>query len=379
MTAVMSAESDDTDKIAAAVAECAKMKIKVLPPDVNKSETDFAIEKENKKQAIRFGLSAIKNVGKAAIEAIMSDRQENKDFASLEDFVRRVNLRVVNRKTLESLIKAGAMDSFGKRNAMLKVLDEIKSSGVSLSKTIAEGQGSLFSEKEMKQEASDSISVAAILESTDEAPKEEILSWERDLLGLYLTEHPLEKIASKLEAATSVKISEIEPDTHNKQTIKIGGIIAAMRKTLTKVRQEEMCFIKIQDMTGSQEVIVFPRTYASAKEILVPDQIVILTGRLEVDENSSVLIAENISVFDPQAQSGHESLDPLEVAIPKNADRLLLSKIYQILKSQPGDSPTFLILPGDNGSVRKVQVPFSSDKSFDLEEQLLALGCKILS
>lgn len=380
MTAVMSAESDDTDKIAAAVAECAKMNIPVLPPDINKSQTGFGIEELDGKRAIRFGFSAIKNVGKAAIEAIHDERSAKGNFKTLDNFVKRVNLRVVNRKTLESLIKAGAMDYFGNRNAMLKVLDDIKSSGQSLTKTISVGQGSLFDDREMEKQNTASMTVSTILSTVEEAPKEEVLSWERELLGFYLTEHPLAKFGDRLEEITSAKIAEIDPNSFSGKIVKVGGIISQMRKTLTKMRQEEMCFLKIQDTTGSLDVIVFPRVFEEAKAYIAPDQIVIISGKLEVDEQATTLIAEKILSLNVALEAQIiQKQSVLEVVIPQNADRILLSKIYEALKSSPGQIETYLILPNQSGSGRKFPVPFGAKRSNKLEEALAHLGCKILN
>lgn len=376
MTAVMTAESDDTDKISAAVAECAKMKIPVLPPDINSSRTGFAIEKTESGRGIRFGFSAIKNVGHAAMDAILQERDANGRFETLDDFVRRVNLRVVNKKTLESLIKAGAMDMFGKRNAMLKVLDEIKNTGASLSKTIASGQGSLFDEEELKA-AQNSVSIFSInLQTSEEAPKEEILSWERQLLGFYLTEHPLAKYVGHLEKLTTGTIAEIDTGYHG-STIKIGGIISSIRKTLTKVRQEEMCFLKIQDTTGSIEVIVFPRVYQQAKSLLAADQIVIVSGKLEAEEQSRVIIAENVSSLNSSTIEASNQEYAI-VSIPKDSDRILLSKIYQVLKSYKGDMPAYLALPSDSGDDRKIPIPFGVNPNNSLKKELELLNCRLL-
>ncbi len=377
MTAVMTAEADDTDKIASAVDECAKMGILVLPPDINASHTGFTIEKvqKTKKDGIRFGFSAIKNVGKAAIEAIISEREAHGLFKSLDNFVSRVNLRAVNRKTLESLIKAGAMDGFGKRNAMLKILDDIKAQGTSLSKTIAEGQGTLFGEEELDSKTVIPKSMSSLLESTEEAPKEEILSWERELLGFYLTEHPLANVSERIDRIATVKIGEIDRFTYANKTIKLGGIIASLRKTVTKLKQQEMCFLKLQDTTGTIEVIVFPKIYQIARDIIAMDQIVIVSGKLEADDESSTLIADSITLLEKEPETA--SIEEINISIPKNADRILLSKIYEVLKENSGKSPTFLILPGQDSAVRKIPVPFGVERSFNLEDSLSNLGCRI--
>lgn len=377
MTAVMTAESDDNDKISAAVSECAKMGILVLPPDVNESNNGFTIESKKGKEGIRFGLSAIKNVGRAAIDAILSEREASDKFDSLSDFVKRVNLRVVNKKTMESLIKAGALDTFGKRNAMLKVLDDLKAQGSSLSKTISEGQGSLFDEKDLEQKTPN-IQLENILQVTDEAPKEEILSWERELLGFYLTEHPLTKVEGKMAQLTVGKIGELDTFSLADKTIKLGGIIAGVRKTFTKVRKEEMCFLKLQDMTGTIEVIVFPKVYAQSRHIISPDQIVIIAGKIEAGEETPVLISEKVSLLETELKAPQAYVEILEVRIPKDADRLMLSQIYQILKNSPGDLQTFLILPTDNGQTRKFPVPFGVEKTLELEKELTNVGCLIL-
>jgi DNA polymerase-3 subunit alpha len=377
MAAVMSAESDDADKIAAAVAECAKMKISVLPPDINFSSTGFKIEKDQNKRGIRFGLSAIKNVGHAAIDAIFSEREANGEYKSLDEFVSRVNLRVVNRKTLESLIKAGAMDKFGKRSGMLKVLDEIKSAGTSIAKTVAEGQGSLFDEKEMETAKSTASMFSIDLYTYQEAPKEEILSWERQLLGFYLTEHPLAKYQDTLSQYITASIGELDPIIEREGSIKVGGIIASLRMTVTKVRQEEMCFIKLQDTTGSMEVIVFPRVYATAKSIILPDQIVIVTGKLEADERSTTLIAESIAHIETLDRAD-KNQDYVQISIPSDADRIMLSKIYEILKESRGSVPAYLSLKSTTGEPRRIPVPFGVDPSDGLRRLLENLGCRLV-
>lgn len=376
MTAVMSAESDDADKIAAAVNECAKMNISVLPPDINFSETGFTIEKVKGLESIRFGLSAIKNVGQAAIEAIFSERTENGEFKNLQDFVARVNLRVVNRKTLESLIKAGAMDRFGKRNAMLKVLDEIKASNVSLSKSIASGQGSLFADDEIKVNNAQSEKIALTLQSMEEAPKEEILSWERQLLGFYLTEHPLTKVSAKIAEFTSCTISEIDPIIYSGKTVKLGGIVSSLRTTITKTRQEEMCFLKLQDTTGTIDVIIFPRTYLRDRRHITLDQIVVISGKVEVSEDQPLtVIAESITSLEEVEESTPKEV--VDIILPLDADRILLSKIYDLLKDSPGPSSTFLALPSKNGDSRKIPVPFGITVTGNLKSQLVNLGCRL--
>ncbi|KKR78126.1 MAG: polymerase III, alpha subunit protein [Candidatus Curtissbacteria bacterium GW2011_GWA1_40_9] len=389
MTAVMTAEADDPDKIAIAVNECAKMGILVLPPDINHSDTGFKIEQVKKenvgsekqkilvhKEAIRFGLTAIKNVGRAAIEAIITERLTGGEFRSLDNFTKRVNLRAVNRKTMESLIKAGAMDKFGKRNAMLKILDDLKASGSSLSKAISEGQGALFDTSQLERNTS-SQAIDHVLLNTEEAPKEEILSWERELLGFYLTEHPLSKLTDQIERIISLKIGEINPAEFSGKAVKLAGIIASIRKTVTKVKKEEMCFLKLQDMSGTIEVVVFPRAYEIAKHIIGPDQIVVISGKLDTNEETPILIASEIGLLTNQTNFQEFEEEIFKIALPQSTDRILLSRIYEILKSSPGHTSTYLLIPGGNSRNRQIAVPFTVHRSSDLERELLVLGCTI--
>ena len=270
------------------------------------------------------------------------------------------------------------MDNFGKRNAQLKVLSEIRSSGSSLSKTIATGQGSLFDEVEVEKQSGPSLSINSVLNTTEEAPKEEILSWERELLGFYLTEHPLVKVADKMAKFTTTKISELDIWTGDKE-VKLGGIISSIRKTLTKVRREEMCFIKLQDETGSIEVLVFPKVYASCKQYLLPDQIIIVWGKLEINEETPIIIAERILSLESAVKADEIEEETLEVSLPKDTDRILLSKIYQILKENPGEASTYLLLPKENGAAKKFPVPFTSRKTSALKKELEVLGCRVVN
>lgn len=390
MAAVMTAEADDPDKIAIAVDECAKMGILVLAPDINHSHTGFDIEnikdadlEETKKkgilykESIRFGLSAIKNVGKAAIDAIITDRNENGPFKSLDNFAKRVNLRAVNRKTMESLIKAGAMDEFGKRNAMLKVLDDLKSTGYSLLKAVSEGQGALF-DTESLETTSNSQAIEHILTSTGEASREEILSWERELLGFYLTEHPLSKIKDQIEKIATSSIGEINLDELRGKTVKLAGIIASIRKTVTKVRKEEMCFIKLQDMSGTIEVVVFPRTYETTKSMILPDKIVTISGKMDSNEETPVLIANDINIFSEHFTGDIADDESFEITLPPSTDRILLSQIYEVLKNSPGNLPAYLIVPGSDNQNRKIPVPFKVIRSVEVERELASLGCTML-
>jgi DNA polymerase III subunit alpha len=291
MTALLTAESRGTtgpiknEKIAQAVAECKRLKVTVLPPDINKSQSDFSIEN---KINIRFGLTAIKNVGTAAIKSIL-DARANGRFKSLEDFCFRVNLGPVNKKTVESLIKAGAMDSYGNRASLLMNYPEIVEKAHKKIKQEKEGQTSLFGEEEdieIKYKASES--------KIEDFSSNEKLAFEKEFLGLYLTSHPQQ---DNLEHVKTLISHELEHLLEEKEgtKIKIGGIIESSRRIFTKKNNSEMAFLVIANERGlSTECVVFPRVFEQYKNLLLKDSVIIVEGHLDTKNDRPSIIAEKI-------------------------------------------------------------------------------------
>lgn len=294
MCALLTAEAGDTDKIAEAVEECKRMKIKVLAPDINKSEVGFSIEPEPNSldgKAIRFGLSAIKNVGEAAIKAILAARTEGK-FTSLGDFARKVELQKVNKKVLESLIKAGALDSFGKKSSMLLSVEKIISESHKKAKQVSSGQSGLFDggddTMEVKAQSYD-------LPDMDEFPKEQLLTYEYELLGFYLTEHPAAKYLETVNEMATHNITTLleEISTYNGKSVTVGGLITGMRKILTKKNNDEMAFVTLENSTGTKiECVVFPRTYADFKDYWQMNNVLLVNGKVDSREDRISLIVE---------------------------------------------------------------------------------------
>lgn len=285
MTAVLTAESRGTsgpireEKVAQAILECRRMDIGLLPPDINKSDVEFSIESKSK---IRFGLSAIKNVGTAAIEVILKAREEGGIFKSFTDFANRVDLSKVNRKTLESLIKTGAFDMFGKRAQLLASYSEIVTRIHTKKGKKDEMQVSLF-ELDAGEE-----SIADRFPDVEELSKPELLMFEKQLLGFYLTEHPLTRVLPVLERKVTNRITGLTP---SRIPVVIGGIITAVRKIITRNGGNEMAFVKIDDFTGTMELVVFPSVYERTKSYWITDRIVLVKGKVdEKDERLSLLV-----------------------------------------------------------------------------------------
>lgn len=291
MTALLTAESRGSsgpvknEKIAQAVAECKRLNLPVLQPNINTSESEFRIEEKKK---IRFGLSAIKNVGHAAIESILSARTKG-PFANLHDFCSRVDLHAVNKKTLESLIKAGAMDIFGNRASLLISFPEIVAECQKTKKQETDGQESLFGE-----EADHKEKVLSMPTDIDDFTDEEKLSFEKEFLGFYLTSHPHGETLNQIKSIISHELELLEVEKEG-TIVKVGGIVETARKILTKKTNSEMAFISISNEKGNTvECVVFPKVFDQYKSLLISDNVIVIEGRLDTKNDKPVIISERI-------------------------------------------------------------------------------------
>ena len=293
MTALLTAESRGTtgpaknEKISQAIAECRRLKVEVLPPSVNKSEFEFSIE-NNK---IRFGLTAIKNVGAAAISTILEARKDG-NFTGLYDFCNRVDLSKVNKKTLESLIKAGAMDEFGNRASLLSSMANVVDKINKEEKAKIKNQFSLFGDDLATKK---SYQKDTLVEDIDEFSDKEKLFFEKELLGFFLTDHPLNHELDNLIATVSHSIVDLGEEKEGTR-IKIGGILSQVKKIITRKSNSEMAFITLEDNVGfSVECVVFPKTYEIVKGLLNRDSIIVVEGKLDFKDERPVVIVDTLS------------------------------------------------------------------------------------
>ncbi|OGG26806.1 DNA polymerase III subunit alpha [Candidatus Gottesmanbacteria bacterium RIFCSPLOWO2_01_FULL_39_12b] len=292
MTAVFIAESRGVsgpardDKISQAILECRRMDIYLLPPDINTSEIEFTIEQDKTSKwggKIRFGLSAIKNVGSAAINVLLDARLKEGPFKSFTDFINRVDLSKVTRKTLESLIKAGAMDRFGKRAALLACYSQIVEKIHKAKAKKNEDQVSLFAEDE-------EINLTDNLPEIEELSKEELLLFEKELLGFYLTEHPLTPLLPTLEKKVTHRINTL---SEAKSTVIIGGLISSVKKIFTKNGNNEMAFVKLDDFTGAIELVIFPSVFERTRYLWRQDAVILVKGNINEREDRLTVIVDD--------------------------------------------------------------------------------------
>jgi DNA polymerase-3 subunit alpha len=290
MAALLTSDQDNTDRIAIEVNECREIGIEVLPPDVNESFEDFAvIPNQDGSEKIRFGLNAIKNVGKVASEEIVRDRKKNGRFCSIANFVERVQVKDLNKKSLEALAKVGALDAFGERNQILASIDKILQYSRNLQKIKESHTSSLFAHMPIKTSE-------LILASVDSVTKKQKLKWEKELLGLYVSDHPISDFADYFEQCHTTLIHDLEKK-ENGLSLKVAGVISTVRKTYTK-RQQEMFFVGLEDLTGRVEAIVFPRAVEKTPNVWIEDDIIIVEGRLSNEDGVPKIMVERAEKID---------------------------------------------------------------------------------
>ncbi len=287
MTALLTVEQHNTSKVALYVADCRRMGIEVLPPDINASDWDFTIEdREGGKAAIRFGLGAIKNVGHGPIDIILDARREG-PFSDLNDFVQRVDLRKVGRRALECLIKVGALSSFGPRPGLLEVLDRIVAVSTSHFKAIDVGQMSLFGPQ------TGLVTRIELPPGRQDLSRREQLNWERDLIGLYVSDHPLSPVMEAIRQNITHSADELLEAQHQ-QMVRVAGLVTHVRPYTTK-KEEPMAFITLEDFQGTIDLVVFPRVWEQYRELLQWDNIVMVDGRMDTSRGDPKVLVERVT------------------------------------------------------------------------------------
>ncbi len=304
MAALMTADMRWTDRLAIEMTECKRMGLRVLGPDINESYSDFATVGTT--GTVRFGIAAIKGMGKALAEEVIAERDANGKFKSVCDFAKRVSGSKFNKKSWESAIKTGCFDSFGDRSDLLYNLEKVQAYGNKMQKDAANGQTDLFG----AMGAAVEIPEVEITPAPTKYSDKEQLMWERDLMGLYISAHPLDKYEAYFQEQT-MPISEIKPNIDG-ATVIVGGIITNVRSLVTK-SGSKMAFVKIEDKISEIEVIVFPKTFEQVGAKLVQDAVVKVTGRVNATDRDGNKIdevkinAEQIDVITDEELQSYES------------------------------------------------------------------------
>lgn len=404
MAALMTSDADDVDRLAIEIGECKHSGLTVLAPDINQSFVEFAVVPNEK--TIRFGMAAVKGVGTGAVEEILRTRDADGPFTSISDFARRVSTTRFNRKAWESLIKAGAFDAFDSRSTLLFNLDTITAYASRVQKDADTNQADLFGG------LGDAISVPDIqLEIAPQQHHErELLQWERELLGLYLSAHPLDKYDDYF-AEQTMPLADIEPG-HDKKSVTVGGVLSSVRVIVTK-GGSKMAFVRLEDKSGEGEVIIFPKLYETIGEQLLQDVVLKATGKVSSTDRQGNPLGEAKIIADEVVFVTNEELDnyqksgkkmkvprakalnkepvaapvieasnvtyvpvdevskKLYVHVKKPDDHATLLELKKRLNNFPGDCEIILVLGEDKKSA--LRLPFRIDPHDDLKAQIAAL------
>ncbi len=346
MAALLTSEMNSIDGVVKYIAECRSHSIEVLPPDINESVVEFTVLDSK----IRFGLVAVKNVGEGAIEAIIEERRKKGPFSSLFAFCERVDLRKMNKRVIESLIKCGAFDSTGHfRSQMMASLEDALDYGQTVQREKADKQMSLF---DMGTEKALNINKPQ-MPDINEWGERERLNLEKEALGFYISGHPLDQyseIISKYTNANALTIGEVK----DKSAVRIGGTISSSKIIRTK-KGDPMAFVNLEDMHGAVEAVFFPNVYESVSQFLINDFPILIQGEAQKDEKGVKLIAESVVPMDKAEETWTASVH-ITVDL-ESADKTILEKLHTILKAYPGTCSGYLhlLIPGSTETV--LQLP----------------------
>ena len=368
MAALLTSVRDKSEKLKTYIEAVRRMGIKILPPDVNYGEGRFTVAEDG----IRYGMSAIKSVGDAVVDAIVEERRANGLFKDLKDYISRMSGKEANKRTIESFILAGAFDSFGaNRKQMMTAYPDIASAVSAEKKKNASGQMSLLDF--MSEEDSEQFQVD--YPDVPEFSKDIILSGEKQMLGLYISGHPLDNVRELLEKQTNIKTSDFEIDEEtglvsavDGRNYTLGGLIESINTRITR-KGENMAILSVEDLYGSMEVIVFPQAYEKYRSLLEVNNAVIIKGRAQVSDDESKLIASDIYSMESFVQKGNAESKELWVLFKNQAEYTKNKGDFEtVLGEHRGFTPVYVQLGEEKKGFR---CPANVDLDTGIEEALI--------
>ncbi len=317
LTAMLSVERDNTEKVRRYFSEAKNLGIDIAPPDINRSELDFTIEDDGARPCIRFGLGAIKNAGEAALMLVLEEREANGRYASVEDLADRVDLRRVGKRALEFMIKARVFDGWGTVPQFLEALDRIVADSSKTHDAAAAGQMSLFGAFGGSSSTAGLTITADLLKPVSDLEPiahKQLLEWEKEALGVHVSEHPLERPLAMLENHTSITIGQLDAAMSGRQ-VRVAGMISTLR-TLTTRKGEPMAFATLEDMDHKIDVVFFPRTWKATREQVSVDQVLLVTGKVQLKGDDVNLIVDAVATTIENATAVPDHHDTFPAAPP---------------------------------------------------------------
>ncbi len=375
MAALMTSDFSNIDRIAIEIDECRSMGIEVLPPNVNESFLEFAVMKE--KAQIRFGLRAVKNVGAGIIEAILEARENVGRFKSVEDFAKRVNSREINKKVMEALIKSGAMDDFGERGTLLFNLEKILEFASKSQRHEQNGQIDLFGGNGVE------MPPLKLARPAFETGSKEKLAWEKELLGIYISEHPIDEYQSKIDSLGYSKLSVLKEDSSKE--VKVACVVSTIQKILTR-NKESMLFARVEDKSGSGELVVFPKILAEYSRFFEVGRLIIVSGKVNTKDGEAKILVDNVQDIAEIENSGVATQteggegndlvafgdNRIDIFVPKDTGAAKLGSLKKILQGAPGENDVIIHLE-IAGQKKKVKMPQGSGFSDKLKSEIASI------
>ena len=364
MAALMTSDRHNIDRIGIEIEECRSIGLEVLPPDVNESFAQFSVVPEPGSDVIRrvrFGLAAIKNVGEPVVEAIIVERKANGPYESLEDFLRRVQSKDLNKKSLESLVKAGALDAFEDRGVLLGNLGELVAYAKGVEKENDNKQTTLFGMLPVMQ------SSTLKLKPGETVTTRQRLSWEKELIGLYLSDHPLSGYEAALRQVAGPIRDAVARRTGGARVV---GIISSIQRVLTRA-QENMVFLKVEDRSGSVEVLIFPKLLKASGDVIQDEAIVVVEGKLSEKDGTPKLLADSIKPFTTPAATPSSPSSRLVITLRQQPEATTWDSLKSLFPRFPGKHRVHLIVPGEHQ--RLIATNFSVEPSAECLDGIAAV------
>ncbi len=372
MAALMTSDYSNIDRIAIEIDECRKMGIEVLPPSVNESFMEFAVVKETGN--IRFGLLAVKNVGTGIIEALLKAREVGGKFKSVEDFCKRVDAKEINKKVMEAFIKSGAMDEFGDRSTLLFNMEKILDFAQKSQKHELNGQIDLFGGQGIEMPGLN------LTKAPQDMTSREKLSWERELLGIYVSEHPLDEFQSRIEKMDVVKLAKLGEEEVSKE-VRVACVVSNIQKILTR-NKESMVFARVEDKSGSGELVVFPKVLTAYSQFFVEGRLLLVYGKVNMKDDDPKILVDSVRDL---GEIGEIEMDfvnnskivrfednLMEIHVPKDTETAKLAKLKKSLADAPGKDEVIIHLHLE-GEKKKIKMPLGVSYSPQLEKDISAL------
>jgi len=382
ITAFLTVNAGQTDKVANAVAECRRLHISVLSPSINHSQAFFSIE-DGDTIAIRFGLAAIKNVGQGAVEPIIAERDKGGEFKSIEDICRRCDLRGVNKRVLESLIKAGAFDCLGDRGSLLHNIDKILSLSQREQRMRETGQTTMF---DLWGETVP-VPLPSLELDGDGISVKDRLTWERELMGVYLSEHPFSAVVGNIGAEATL-CGQIDAEMAG-QVVTVAGMVAEVSQRFTR-DGKPFAIVILEDLDGRIETMVWPKVYTDTRELWQDGNILLVTGKVKVREDEVQLVCDRVRYYQPEEKAATAPVEAPAVAVtkPVSSNRLVISmaesgekasdiayltKLMDIISEFPGEDRVKLRIINEGKVVHLDWPNVSANYCPELHQRLAAL------